>query len=238
MTDKASIILRKMISVVENWMEYMRLVVRTPKVLAEHSICYPISDFFERNSDITFQLEKKHDKFKKKRVDVFWSLNSSNENFFIELKMASGYSAETLSDYFDDLCRLSLLTNASTHCFFILSGDTEDFLTTFYNTINQPRTNRKCCKWLSLNSNANKSEHTIFASRGKANNKIVTSDKTIDCFDAFITEYQDAYIDANNQSLEASMNNFRTKLIYYNNEHKKLLQSKNSIAIWEILPCQ
>lgn len=235
MGTKAAQILRDLISVIDNWMEYMQLVMHTPKVLSEHSICIPISDYLERKKDIKFELEKLHKELAKKRVDVYWSCNQ--EDFYIELKLASGYSSETLSDYYDDLCRLSLLSAPNTHCYFLLSGNYENFNSTFYDAKHKKIQKRKIFKWLSLDSpESSKSECTIYTRTGLLDNKIRTNErKIIDCFDAFIREYDQAYAKRhNNTSLINDIKPFKTKLVYFNNQDRKN-RTKNSIAVWEIM---
>ena len=224
----------RLIAAVESWMEYMRIVVKSEHVIVEHSMCQPISDYLERLPDVNFELEKGYDILAKKRVDVYWKYNNTEE-VFMELKIAEGYSAEKLSDIFDDLCRLSLLLGNNKSCYFMLSGETESFETLFYNTQKLPKRKHKICEWLSLDQAENKKERTIQAQKKVINNRIRKSNrKILDCYKAFLQEYDNAFQVRNNgQTLANNMQPFKTRLIHYNN-YNKMNKSKNSIALWEI----
>ena len=232
MSNRAESILLELINVVEYWMEYMRHVVKSPNLLVEHSVCIPISEYLERLNDVNFELEKKHDKLQKKRVDVYWEFE--NEKNYLELKLAKGYSSEVLSDYFDDLCRLSLLCNQQTHCYFLLTGNIDGFDTMFYNTRSQKRRKRKSCAWLSLDGSSE--ERTIITQEGHTNNKIKTqNNKIIDCYKSYINEYKTSYsAKQENGLLEDAMSTFKTKLIYYNVKENNSIFKKNKTALWEI----
>lgn len=233
MTIDAELTLRNILSAITNWLEYKRVVIKTKHVLSEHSICVPISDYLERDVNVSLELEKMHEKLAKKRVDAYWTY-AENEKFYMELKMATGYSSDILSDYYDDLCRLSLLINDDTYCYFLVAGSTESFDDLFFKYINSRLIKRPIFKWLSLDMTLGKKTRNINLHTG---NKIRTNQsRYINCLYEFYNEYEDSYQKKTGRSLRGDMQPFNTELIAYNNYGIKNMEkkAKNSIALWRI----
>lgn len=109
-----------------HWMNYV-CSCGNANIIEEHSIRYPLAEFFERKHKAEVSLEQSVKDLKKKRYDFFYRLSSGENNKelqgFIEVKLLKDKtsSEQEINRFFADLVRLAIAEGDNNY--FILFGD-------------------------------------------------------------------------------------------------------------------